>query len=111
MNNTIENAREFYENNMRNIIYKVHNLRIDNHPESMNNSVYLTLQDKATYQLMVDYHKAIIQSKIEILGKEIELIKNVPYKNLESFEKNNKAMWILKDINNYLKEMLNETNI
>jgi hypothetical protein len=97
MNNTIENARQLYISSIkgdRNRIYTTHALL-----NFGDEAVASNLNCDELFNLMVDYHNAIIQSKIEELEKEMELL-----------DKQDKNLVLLKLLKrnfaiNYLKEM------
>jgi uncharacterized protein (UPF0128 family) len=105
MNNTIETAVEFYINNMQHpshvkleIFKKNVRYAID---EGFDLNANINVKELA--QLMVDYHNALIQSKIEELEKEMELL-----------DKQDKNLVLLKLMKrnvaiNYLKVMQNES--
>ena len=69
MNNTIENARQLYISSIkgdRNRIYTTHALL-----NFGDKAVASNLNCDELFNLMVDYHNAIIQSKIEELEKKL----------------------------------------
>ncbi len=108
MNNTIENARQLYISSIkgdRNRIYTTHALL-----NFGDKAVASNLNCDELFNLMVDYHNAIIQSKIEELEKINIQFNSIATKPTEVTKYSNK---IFKNeaMIKYLKEMLNETNV
>jgi hypothetical protein len=103
VNNTVENAKAFYLNTLPDSRYK--NTLLELTEQGFVDTAKVKMNLIELCEVMNNYHNAIIQSKIEKLEKAIEFINNIPYIDFETFEKNNRAMWDLKIIKNYLKEM------
>lgn len=111
MDNIIESAKEFYSNNMKDIIKKLTG-SCDNKRYSIDATIYETHNDIIVYQLMVDYHNDIIQSAIEKLNIKYKYLKDI----LDSLDAEGdkyfcntlNEMLKVNIIYDYLKEMLNE---
>lgn len=105
MQNTIETAVEYYTNNIQLPSHiKLEKFRKDVRcaiDEGFDLSANINVKELA--QLMVDYHNAIIQSKIEELEKVIEL--------LSKQDKNLVSLKLLKIgfLVSYLKELENDS--
>jgi len=96
MNNTIENARQLYISSIkgdRNRIYTTHALL-----NFGDKAVASNLNCDELFNLMLNYHNAIIQSKIEELEKKLNTDDVIEQYRIE-------------ELINYLKEMQNETNV
>jgi hypothetical protein len=101
MQNTIEAARNYYLNTLPESKYKNTLLELAEQGFEDTAKVKMTLTELS--QLMVNYHNAIIQSKIEELEKEVELL-----------DKQDKKLVLFKLLKrnfaiNYLKVMKNES--